>query len=72
MKELKSYYFTKRHHASDKEALEAKNLGFTLINGMFADSFNRDCEAVAGNYPEHLKDKAVKKPRSQKITEQVV
>lgn len=67
---MKSYYFTERHQATEKEAAEAKKLGYVLINGMFGDTFNRECENVAGNYPAHLKDKAVKRQRAAKSPQQ--
>lgn len=56
----KSYYFTLNCAANDAEIKENKKLGFIFVNGQFGESFNRDCDEVAGFYPEHLKDKLAK------------
>lgn len=69
MSDLKSYFFTEGPIATKEEAADAKKLKFTLINGQYGDTFKRDCEKVAGNYPDHLEEKATtaaKKAKSAK------
>jgi len=71
----KNYYFTLGTSATEEEISENKKLGFIFVNGAHGDSFNRECDKVAGNYPEHLADKLVKpkrekrKPAEQEVVE---
>lgn len=56
-------YFTKRHKANDTETAQAKRFGARLVNGMFGDTFNKECSVVFGNVPDHL---AHLKPKPKK------
>jgi hypothetical protein len=62
----KNYYFTLGTSATEKEIAENKKLGFIFVNGAHGDSFHRECDRVAGNYPEHLADKLVKSKRAKR------
>jgi len=62
-------YFTQSHQATKQERAEANRRGAVLVNGMFGDGYNRECSAVYGNAPKHLKHLLPKKRKPKEAAD---